>query len=64
MSEPQPNFLDTLASAYAEVGDFANAVSVQKRALRLIEAAGDAEQIQDARNHLARFEAGRPVREN
>jgi tetratricopeptide (TPR) repeat protein len=64
MSEPQPNFLDTLAAAYAEVGDFANAVSVQKRALRLIETAGDAEQIQDARNHLAQFEAGRPVREN
>jgi predicted Zn-dependent protease len=63
-SEPQPSFLDTLASAYAEVGDFANAVSVQKRALRLIEATGDAEQIGDARDHLAEFEAERPVREN
>jgi arylsulfatase A-like enzyme/Flp pilus assembly protein TadD len=63
-SEPQPSFLDTLASAYAEVGDFANAVSVQKRALRLIEATGDAEQIGDARDHLAELEAGRPVREN
>jgi arylsulfatase A-like enzyme len=64
MSQPRPDFLDTLASAYAEVGDFENAVRVQKRVLRLIEATGDAEQIEDSRNHLAQYEAGRPLREN
>jgi Flp pilus assembly protein TadD len=63
MSEPRSDFLDTLAAAYAEVGDYENAVSVQKRVLRLIEATGDAERIEDARNHLAQYEAGRPVRE-
>jgi hypothetical protein len=64
MSQPRPDFLDTLASAYAEVGDFANAVRVQKRVLHLIEGTGDAEQIENARNHLTQFEAGRPLREN
>jgi tetratricopeptide (TPR) repeat protein len=64
MSEPRPDFLDTLASAYAEVGDFANALRVQKRVIQLFEGNGDAEQVANARNHLAQFEAGRPVREN
>ena len=63
-SQPRPDFLDTLASAYAEVGDFASAVRVQKRVLRLIEDTGDAERIEGARNHLAQFKAGRPLREN
>ncbi len=64
MSEPRADFLDTLASAYAETGDFAEAVRVQKRALHLIETTGDAERIESARNHLAQYEAGRPAREN
>jgi len=63
MSQPRPDFLDTLASAYAAVGDFASAVRVQKRVLHLIEGTGDAEQIENARDHLAHFEAGRPLRE-
>jgi arylsulfatase A-like enzyme len=64
MSQPRPDFLDTLAAAHAEVGDFANAVRVQKRVLHLLEGTGDAEQLENARNHLAQFEAGRPLREN
>jgi Tfp pilus assembly protein PilF len=64
MSEPRSDFLDTLASAYAEVGDFSNAVRVQQRVLQMVEAAGDAEPIENARNHLALYEAGRPLREN
>jgi hypothetical protein len=63
MSQPRPDFLDTLASAYAAVGDFASAVRVQNRVLHLIEGIGDAEQIENARDHLAHFEAGRPLRE-
>jgi hypothetical protein len=64
MSEPNPDYLDTLASAHAEVGDFANAVRVQQRAVQLLEAGGDPDRIEAARSHLAEFEAGRPVRES
>jgi Flp pilus assembly protein TadD len=63
-SEPRPDFLDTLAAAYAEVGDFENAVRVQQQVLQKIEAIGDAGQIESARDHLAGYEAGRPAREN
>jgi arylsulfatase A-like enzyme len=63
-SEPRSDFLDTLASAYAEVGDFANAVRVQRRVVQMVEATGDAEPIETVRNHLALYEAGRPLREN
>jgi len=63
-NEPRYDFLDTLASAYAEVGNFENAVRVQQRVLQMIETVGDGEQIESARNHLAQYEAGRPVREN
>jgi tetratricopeptide (TPR) repeat protein len=61
---PRPDYLDTLASAYAEVGDFENAVRVQKQVLLLIEGSDDAERVENARNHLALFEAGRPLRDN
>jgi arylsulfatase A-like enzyme len=61
---PRSDFLDTLAAAHAEVGDFENAVLVQQRVLQMTEAAGDAEQVESARNHLAQYEAARPAREN
>jgi len=63
-SPPRPDYLDTLASAYAEVGDFENAVRVQKQVLRLIEGIEEAERTKIARNHLALYQAGRPLREN
>ncbi len=62
--EPRSDFLDTLAAAHAEVGDFENAVLVQQRVLQMMEAAGDAEQVESARNHLEQYEAARPAREN
>jgi arylsulfatase A-like enzyme len=59
----RPDFLDTLACAHAELGDFASAVRFTEQALALLEASGDAERIEEARAHLAEFRAGRPVRE-
>ncbi len=57
------DFLDTLACAYAEVGDFENAISVGEQALALIEAIGHAESIEQLKSHLEQFRAGEPVRE-
>jgi arylsulfatase A-like enzyme len=59
----RPDYLDTLACAYAEVGDFANAVQLGARALALHETKGDPQLIEESRAHLAQFRAGRPVRE-
>jgi tetratricopeptide (TPR) repeat protein len=57
------DFLDTLACAHAEVGDFVSAVRVGERALALLEAAGNPALIEESKAHLAQFRAGRPVRE-
>jgi len=59
----RPDYLDTLACAYAEVGDFENAVRTGERVLALQEAAGDPGRIEEAKAHLEQFRAGRPVRE-
>ena len=58
-----PEFLDTLAVAYAEAGRFDDAVRVGKRALALFEAKGEPVGVEASREHLALFEARRPVRE-
>jgi tetratricopeptide (TPR) repeat protein len=57
------DYLDTLACAYAEVGDFASAIRVGERALALLNATGDPELIEESKAHLEQFRAGRPVRE-
>jgi tetratricopeptide (TPR) repeat protein len=59
----RPDFLDTLACAYAEVGDFESAVRAGERALALQEATGDPKLIEESKAHLEQFRAGRPVRE-
>ncbi len=59
----RPDYLDTLACAYAEVGDFASAVRAGEQALALLNAAGDPERIEEPKAHLEQFRAGRPVRE-
>lgn len=51
------NIMDTVACAYAELGQFENAVSIQKKAIKMRE--GDVE----LKKHLDFFEAGKPWRE-
>ena len=59
----RPDFLDTLAAAQAEVGDFASAVITAKRALSFADA-DDAATTANLEDHLSQFEAKRPVREH
>lgn len=58
--QSDPAVLDTLAAAYAEVGDFAQAISLVRRALHL--AAQKPELATALRRHLNLYEGGRPCR--
>ena len=51
--------LDTLAAAYAEVGDFENAIRWQKESLKYVSPA----QLQEYTAHLKTFESRKPIRE-
>ncbi len=53
-------FLDTLAAAHAEAGDFAQAVAIQKEAMALL---SDAKSKQDYTSRLRLYEAKTPFRE-
>jgi tetratricopeptide (TPR) repeat protein len=56
--QQNPNYLDTLAAAYAEVGRFDDAVRTLGRAIALAEA----RQLPQFQERLALYEAGRPYR--
>ena len=61
-AEPSPTYLDTLAAAHAEVGNFAEAVTIQQRALDAL----DDEQAEFASEftaHLAEYLGSQPWRE-
>ncbi|OYV85400.1 MAG: hypothetical protein B7Z73_13655 [Planctomycetia bacterium 21-64-5] len=58
----EAEFLDTLAAAYAEAGDFDNAVRYQKQATGLLPADA-AVRRPDFAEHLRLFESGKPLRE-
>jgi tetratricopeptide (TPR) repeat protein len=59
-----PDYLDTLAAAYAELGRFDEAVAEQRRALALVEGRGLPDGfVASLRAHLALLESGRPIRE-
>lgn len=53
--------LDTLAAAYAEAGNFPEAVKWQRKSLEYPE--DDPEELEKARQRLALFEAGQPYRQ-
>ncbi len=56
-----PTMIDTLAAAYAEAGDFENAIKWQKRAIELIASKdGDTSGME---KQLKMFESGKPVRQ-
>jgi Flp pilus assembly protein TadD len=56
----EPVFLDTLAAAYAEEGDFEKAVAVQREAVALN---NDTNRVQELESHLKLFESGKPYHE-
>ena len=64
LEQPDPAYLDTLAAAFAETGNFDEAIRVELEAIRLFESMqiGHAA-IEAARSHLASFRAGIPIRE-
>ena len=58
-----PEFLDTLAAAYAESGQFAKAVRVGRHALTLARAGGDTALSKTIEGRLLLYESGRPFYE-
>jgi tetratricopeptide (TPR) repeat protein len=59
-----PDYIDTLAAAFAETGAFDRAIAEQRRAIAMFEGHDVPEGVIEAfQRHLAAFEAGQPVRE-
>jgi len=54
------SYLDTLAAAYAETGDFANAVRIQTEAMALL---GTKNEKKDYASRLNLYESGSPYRD-
>jgi len=61
--EKVPEILDTLAAAYAEQGDFEQAVSWAQRAVSLARSQGRPELESMLRANLERFQRGHPLRD-
>ena len=60
----QPNYLDTLAAAHAEVGEFDQAIETSRRAIAILRNREISDQvIASFESNLERYEAGQPVRE-
>ena len=58
-----PTLLDTLAAAYAELGQFAEAVKTAEKAIKLAQAAGQKKLAEDIQGRLELYKAKRPYRE-
>ena len=58
----QPSFLDTLAVAYAEAGQFEKAVQIAQRAIALATQAGDQRSAAEMQRRLELFEQKQPYR--
>ena len=59
-----PAMLDTLATAYAETGQFDQAVKTAQKAIQLAQAAGKETLAKDIQGRLDLYEAKRPYRES
>jgi tetratricopeptide (TPR) repeat protein len=55
--------LDTLAAAYAEAGNFPEAIQTAERAVELAKARGNEPFIADMEAHLKLYQAGQPLRQ-
>jgi Tfp pilus assembly protein PilF len=55
----QPDYLDTLAAAYAAVGRFPDAIETARRALKLAQYTGQKELAKEMQNRLDLYQAGR-----
>ena len=58
-----PTILGTLAAAYAEVGQWTQAIATAQRALELATAQADGADLEPLRAQLARYQAGLPFRD-
>jgi arylsulfatase A-like enzyme/cytochrome c-type biogenesis protein CcmH/NrfG len=64
LEEPDPAYLDTLAAALAETGDFDEAIHTQSKMLRLLRAAGAPDRVLTGpRKHLEAYQAREPIRD-
>jgi tetratricopeptide (TPR) repeat protein len=59
-----PAYVDTLAAAYAEVGDFASAIEWQKKAIDLLTEQQRPLFRPDFESRLKRYESGQPARQS
>lgn len=60
---PDASTLDTLAAAYAELGDFDEAVRTMDRIIRVLKERGEPEsRLKAFRNHMKSYEAKKPLR--
>ncbi|MHC4738210.1 MAG: tetratricopeptide repeat protein [Planctomycetota bacterium] len=59
----RPDFLDTLAAAYAETGRFEKAVDTAQKALKLALSSGQAKLAEKIKNSLSLYKAGKPYAE-
>ena len=62
--QPDPEFYDTLAAVYAELGRFDDAVSTQQMVVGAMERQKDSRELAVSRLHLKTYQAGRPWREH
>lgn len=58
-----PNYLSTLAAAYAEAGDFEAAIETSSRAIELATAAGEVQLVSRNQERIEQYQTGRPYRE-
>jgi tetratricopeptide (TPR) repeat protein len=59
-----PRILDTLSTAYAESGKFAQAIEVEQQAIALATQQGDASLATRLKAHLTLYESGVPIRQS
>lgn len=60
----RPGYLDTLAAAYAAVGEFSSAIETAEKALQLLDASGQKNLIAEIQNRLLLYKANIPYRES